>query len=100
MTSACHRVGVACMTVAPLSVTRAASAAGSRTVSRSARTSSAPVSSGTKISRLEMSKPKVVTDRKRSPGPMPNRSPMSCTRLTSASCGTTTPLGRPVEPEV
>ncbi len=85
---------------APAERIRPASAAGSRTVSRAATTSRAPAASGTNSSRLAMSKPNVVTARKRSSAPTEKRARMSTTRLASAPCGTTTPLGRPVEPEV
>ncbi len=99
-TSACHRLGVACMTDVRLDTISSPSTTGSRTVSRSATISFAPATSGTKISRLEMSKPNVVTASSRSALVIESRWHMSVIRLASASCGMTTPLGLPVDPEV
>ncbi len=86
------------MTAGRCASTRAASADGSRTVSRSARTIAAPHSSGVWISRTWMSKETVVTATRRSPGARASTSDCMCRKLARASCGTTTPLGRPVEP--
>ena len=49
---------------------------------------------------IEMSKAIEVSPSHTSPGPLPSASRMASSRLVSARCGTTTPLGRPVEPEV
>ncbi len=97
---ACHSDGVACMTVGRWASTRAARAAGSRTVSRPARTTAAPLISGTWISRAAMSKETVVTATSPSPGLMASSWACMRRKLASAECGITTPLGRPVEPEV
>ncbi len=99
-TSACHRVGVACMTEAPVLFSSAASRGTSITWSLVARTTEAPDTSGAYSSRPAMSKAMVVTAASRSPGRKPNRSRMSWTKLVRLSRVTTTPLGRPVEPEV
>ncbi len=47
-----------------------------------------------------MSKDGEVTASHRSSGPAPSDSRIATRRFVSALCGTTTPLGRPVEPEV
>ncbi len=92
--------GVACIIVAP-EVTRAvARRAPSVTVSRSARTTRAPSTSGSSSSSIEMSNAKVVTAKRLSSLLMPGRSFIALRKLPSAPCGTWTPLGRPVEPEV
>ncbi|GLW80331.1 hypothetical protein Aglo01_48120 [Actinokineospora globicatena] len=87
------------MTVAPSAMT-AANSAGSRAVSPSTNRTVAPDSSGTNNSSPEMSNPTVVTATNTSSAPSANRSTMSSRKLTNAPDGITTPLGRPVEPEV
>jgi hypothetical protein len=47
-----------------------------------------------------MSNDTVVTATHRSPGPIASRSAMPARNASSAAAGTTTPFGRPVEPEV
>ena len=98
--NACHRLGVACINVAPDSRTRAPSATGSRTTSRGASTTRAPCSNGRNNSRPAMSNPTVVTAANRSPSPSTNRSCIAARKFTSAPCGTATPFGRPVDPDV
>ncbi len=65
-----------------------------------ASTTVPPVTSGPKISTIAMSNDTDVRNRNRAPGVSPGRSRTSPSRLTSPRCGTTTPLARPVEPEV
>ncbi len=60
----------------------------------------APTVSGNNNSRTEMSNARVVTASNRSPGPMPGSRAMLERKLTSAACGTQTPFGLPVDPEV
>jgi hypothetical protein len=91
---------VACITVTRARVISSASAAGSRTVGRSAITTPAPASSGTYSSTTWMSKATVVTATMRSSGLSDSRCPISARRLLTALCAMTTPLGRPVVPEV
>ncbi|CAM5357244.1 hypothetical protein SGLAM104S_00281 [Streptomyces glaucescens] len=95
-----HKLGVACITDAPVDTASSHSAAGSRTTSRAATTTPAPLSSGTNSSRPAMSNPTVVTASRRSSAPRANRSRIDTRKLTSGPCGTTTPFGRPVEPDV
>jgi hypothetical protein len=63
-------------------------------------TTAARSSSGTYSSSTAMSKATVVTASTRSPAPKRNRSRMDSTKLSRLRRDTTTPLGRPVEPEV
>ncbi|GLZ29520.1 hypothetical protein Lesp02_17100 [Lentzea sp. NBRC 105346] len=79
---------------------RPSSAAGSRTTGFGARTTAAPDTSGTYSSRAAMSNAIVVTAASRSPPDSTNRSAIDSTKFVSADRGTTTPLGRPVDPDV
>ncbi len=99
-TSACHRLGVACITVAPDAFSRAPRTDGSPTASRSARIRPAPFSRGRYISRPAMSNPTVVTAGSRSSAESWKRSCIEPRKLANAPSGITTPLGRPVDPEV
>ena len=98
--SICHSVGVACMTVGRSAAMRSASAAGSRTVSGAASTTVAPARSGRYSSNAEMSKLTVVTASQESCGPIGTRSAISVRKFARLRCDTTTPLGRPVDPDV
>ncbi|CAM5640996.1 hypothetical protein STENM327S_00339 [Streptomyces tendae] len=95
-----HRLGVACITDAPADRTKPHNATGSRTTSRSASVIDAPDNKGTKSSSPAMSNPTVVTATRRSPAPSSKRSRIAVRKFTSAPCGTTTPFGRPVDPDV
>lgn len=68
--------------------------------SRCTITISAPAASGSITSGTAMSKDSVVTAAMRSLAPMPGSRCMVCIRFAAARCGTQTPLGLPVEPEV
>ncbi len=92
--------GVACMTVAPEEASRAARSPASDAAAREATTTRAPTASGRSSSSAAMSKESVVTASRTSAGDRPGRARMECRKLTSARCGTTTPLGFPVDPEV
>jgi hypothetical protein len=72
---------------------------GSRS-SRSPRTSVPPLSSAITISHTDMSNDSEASCSTRSPGPTPNISRSIAATGPTPRCGTTTPLGRPVEPEV
>ncbi|SFY52140.1 hypothetical protein STEPF1_05410 [Streptomyces sp. F-1] len=98
--SARHSPGVAWRTETPCARISRPSRAGSRTASRSATTTVAPDTSGRNTSSREMSNPNVVTASHRSPSVRAICEPMDHRKLRSAPCGTITPLGRPVEPEV
>jgi hypothetical protein len=56
--------------------------------------------SGPRSSSTAMSKATVVTESTTSSDCSPGRARIERRKLTTAPCGTSTPLGRPVEPEV
>ncbi|GGT74028.1 hypothetical protein GCM10010207_84490 [Streptomyces atratus] len=89
---------VACVT--PCSATRVARAASGSSRSWGASTSAAPESSAIASSQNAASKLGEANCRTRLPGPTSNCSIWLETRLAAPACETTTPLGRPVEPEV
>ena len=68
--------------------------------SRLAITTVAPTVSGSWSSSTAISKDSVVTATSTSSAVMPGWRAMLVRKLTTARCGTTTPLGLPVEPEV
>jgi hypothetical protein len=80
--------------------TRSASAPGARSVARSAPWSAAPLVSARKISSTEASKLSDAAWSTRLRGPVPKLSRAAPMRLETPPCGTSTPLGCPVEPEV
>ena len=92
--------GVACITVAWLDSTSARRASPSTAWSRLARNTWAPTDRGSSNSSTAMSKLRVVTATRRSDGPSPGSRAMLARKFTTARCGTMTPLGLPVEPEV
>ncbi|GAA3214906.1 hypothetical protein GCM10010532_041610 [Dactylosporangium siamense] len=92
--------GVACMTVARTRPSSAARAWGERAVARSAIAVRPPVTSGRNSSSQAMSKPAVVTASSVSCSPRPGSPAMETRKLVRFSWETTTPLGRPVEPDV
>ena len=96
----CQVVGVACITLMPWAWARRASTSPSIASSRWASTTRAPVVSGRKSSRTAMSNDSVVTASSRSPAFRPGSVRMLARKLHTAFCGSTTPLGLPVEPEV
>src|SRR5579859_287415 len=59
-----------------------------------------PQTSGAKISNTDTSKLSEVEASTRDSSPGPNSALAQDTRLTTPRCSTTTPLGRPVDPEV
>ena len=63
-------------------------------------TSAAPAANAVQMSETEVSKLSEANCRTRLPAPMPNRPAWWLTSTAGPACGTTTPLGRPVEPEV
>ncbi len=88
------------MCVTAASSMRRRSAGPSRSVSSWASTMRPPVVSGRKTSNAEMSKESEVDASQAAPCCAPMTSVMACRNVPSARCGTSTPLGRPVEPEV
>ena len=98
--SICQVAGVACITVISPCPSRSRIHTASTASCSSARTTVAPVISGRNSSRPAMSKDIVVTASSASSAPSPGRPRIDSRRLVSATCGTSTPLGRPVEPEV
>nr|WP_284466957.1 hypothetical protein [Actinomadura madurae] len=81
-------------------VTTSASAAPGISRSCGASTSVAPCRSAMQISDTAASKPREANCRTRLAGPTPNSSAWAADRLGIPRWVTTTPLGRPVEPEV
>ncbi len=75
-------------------------APGPRAASSPATTTRPPVTRGSSSSSAEMSNEREVRASHASPGAAPSRSRMPSSRFASAECGTATPLGRPVDPEV
>jgi hypothetical protein len=69
-------------------------------VSRLATTSRAPATKGKYSSRPAMSKDNVVTANRTSSISIPGRTRIDSSRFVSEPCVTSTPLGRPVDPEV
>lgn len=96
----CQVAGVAWTTVTGAASSSFASRAPSRAVSRSTTRTVAPHASGTSSSSTAMSKEAVVTAATVSPAVSSSLRTMSRAKLASARCGTVTPFGRPVEPEV
>ena len=92
--------GVACITVAWFDSSSARSERPSVASSRRASTTVAPTNKGSSSSSTAMSKLSVVTATSTSPGCRPGSRAMLARKLTTAVCGSTTPLGWPVEPEV
>ena len=92
--------GVACIMVAPVASSNAASALPSIAVSRGTITTSAPAISGSMSSSTAMSKDSVVTAASLSSAVIEGSRRMLCKKLATAPCGTQTPFGLPVEPDV
>ena len=92
--------GVACITVAWLDSSSPRRAWPSTASSRLASTTCRPTASGSSSSSTAMSKLSVVTATSRSAALRPGSCAMLTRKFTTARCGTTTPLGLPVEPEV
>ena len=90
--------GTACTEVhaARSSTSRGTSGTRSRGTSRTVP----PPSRGRSVSNSQMSKAKEASEGTRSPAPNPNASPATASVAATLPCGTRTPLGRPVEPEV
>ena len=95
-----HMPGVACRMVVPVRCMCSASALPSVATSRCTICTSAPAASGSISSGTAMSKDSVVTAAQRSVATMPGCARMLSSRFAAARCGTHTPLGLPVEPEV
>ena len=92
--------GVACTSVAPQASISRASATPSAAVAVSAMATVAPTVNGSSSSSTAMSNDRVVTAQMVSPAVMPGWCSMAPKKFTSARCGSSTPLGRPVEPDV
>ncbi|GAA3089162.1 hypothetical protein GCM10020001_000120 [Nonomuraea salmonea] len=92
--------GTKCATLTRASLISCARYAGSRCPPGLATTSVAPVTSGQKNSQTDTSKPYGVFCSTRSPGSSGSRRCIQASRFTTPACGTTTPFGRPVDPEV
>ncbi len=99
-TRRCQVAGVACMTVAPVSASSPASRRPSTACSLVTTCTRAPLMSGAYSSRPAMSKVTGVTAARVSPGASPVSRAIARSRLTRLRWVTSTPLGRPVEPEV
>ncbi len=84
----------------PASRISAASRGGECSVSAGASTTRPPASSGTNMSITETSKLSEANCSTASAGPMSHVSIMPSRKLTACRCSTTTPLGRPVDPDV
>ncbi len=95
-----HVAGVACMIDGRHAVIRWMSLAGSPTSARLASSTRAPTINGRYSSSPQMSKDSVVTERTVSRSLQPGVSRIAHRKLVSARCGTSTPFGCPVEPEV
>jgi hypothetical protein len=85
--------------VTPSSAIAAASRSGARVTSRGRPTTAAPFRSAPQISKVAASNEMLAACPTRSPGPRSANPPARARRAT-ARCGTATPFGRPVEPEV
>ena len=77
-----------------------AQAAGSRRATSSSATTAPPALNRPKMSYTERSNSSADTASARSAGPMANRSLRSSMVFIAARCGTSTPLGTPVDPDV
>ena len=95
-----HVVGVAWRIVASTPSSIRANATGSCAVCRSAITTCAPLTNGKNSSSTEMSNDNVVTDNNTSAADTPRSLANDDRKLDVLPCPTSTPLGRPVEPEV
>jgi len=91
---------VACITLAPDRIRSCASARPSAATSRLDSTTRAPTVSGRNNSRPAMSKARGVIASSTAASDNPGASRIDTRKLVNARCGTATPLGRPVEPEV
>ncbi len=99
-TNAVSWEGTKCATVIRSRRIRSARYAGSRCSPGAATTSAAPVISGHHSSHTEASKPNGVLCSMRSCGSRPNSRCAHIRWLANPPCVTTTPFGRPVEPDV
>ena len=88
-------VGVACTIVAPVLRSSAASSSPLAARWRLPITTRPPETSARYSSGMHMSKANDARAGKTSPGPMRSSCAMKVSRLTTAPCGTCTPLGRP-----
>ncbi len=95
-----HVAGVASMKVALRARSSASRRLPSAATSRDASTMRAPTVNGRMISEMAMSNDSVVTASTTSSAVMPGSRCTLISRFTVARCGSTTPLGRPVEPDV
>ncbi|GMU11141.1 hypothetical protein ASNO1_73950 [Corallococcus caeni] len=93
-------LGVAWSTVAPQRRSRPASREPSTAMSRDAMTTCPPTDSGRNSSSTAMSNDSVVTATSTSCADRPVVSRSAARKRATAPCGTCTPLGRPVLPEV
>src|SRR5262249_42877676 len=91
----CHVTGVAWTTVASTSFRYSSRRTEYCAVSRLTMASLAPTQSGRKSSSPEISNDSVVTAARTSELLNPGRICIACNRLTTALCGTSTPLGLP-----
>ena len=92
--------GVWLSTVTPSVASSSRKPAGDRVTSRGTTTSRPPWSSAPQISQTEKSKAAEWNIVQTSDGPKPNQWRVAENSRTALACGTGTPLGRPVEPEV
>ncbi len=92
--------GTKCAVVTECRRTASAMALGSRCAPGAIRCRVAPVISGQKNSHTDTSKVNGVFCRTLSSAPRRYSSCIHSSRLTMPRCGTATPLGRPVEPDV
>ncbi len=92
--------GTSWSTVIPSRRTASSSSPASRCAPGGAMTSVAPASSGAQNSHTDASKPMGVFCSRRSAGARGKARSIQAIWLASARCGTPTPFGSPVEPEV
>ncbi len=92
--------GVWLSTVTPRSRTRRWKSTGERVSAYSGTSSSPPCTSAPHSSQTAKSKEKEWNWTHTSSGPKPIAGRVRASSVTTLECGTTTPLGRPVEPDV
>ena len=95
-----HVAGVACSTVAPAWVSRACSSFPSAASVRLAISTRAPTVSGSHSSSPAISNDSVVTATTTSVAVSPGVVAMLARKFSTARCGTATPFGWPVDPDV
>ncbi len=99
-TSSFQVAGVACIKVTPSASIRRARTPPSRASSSPTMATRAPTVSGRNSSSTAMSNEIVVTAKMTSSSVMPGSSAMESRKFATAPCGTSTPFGFPVEPDV